>query len=42
MNVFYAISEKYPLDYVFVYNFLSPYVCLFLLEHVRAFVLNIV
>ena len=31
-NVFYAITEKYPLECVFVYKFVSPNVSLFLLQ----------
>ena len=32
INMFYAITEKYPLDCVFVYNSVSPYVNLFSLQ----------
>ena len=31
-NMFYTVTEKYPLEDVFVYNFISPNVNLFLLQ----------
>ena len=41
INVFYAGTEKYPLECVFIYNSISPNVW-FLHEHVRVFTLNTV
>ena len=32
INVFYSVIEKFPLECVFVYNFVSPNVSLFSLQ----------